>query len=275
MEGSATLQGRLWGGAAHTWAELREPLAAPLWQAMLDAAGVSPGARLLDAGCGSGGASLLAAQRGALVNGLDASDALLAIARRRVPDGDFRVGDLEILPYADSTFDVVLAADVLPYTARPAVVLGELARVSRRGASVVVAIGVRPDPTQQAIILALREVMAAGCAGPEPFALAEPGILEALVAGAGLRVLGTDEVRCPWEYADRETAWQAYASTGPLQAAMRLLGQAPVRAVVLRALVPHATAAGTVRLVSHFRYVVAAAHRQGEQGRGGERPDLQ
>ncbi len=59
-----------------------------------------------------------AAQRGALVNGLDAAEALLAIARLRVPDGDFRVGDLEILPYAASTFDAVLAADVLPYTMR-------------------------------------------------------------------------------------------------------------------------------------------------------------
>ncbi|HVC79086.1 MAG TPA: methyltransferase domain-containing protein, partial [Chloroflexota bacterium] len=187
-----------------------------------------------------------------------------------VPDGDFRVGDLEIVPYAGSTFDVVLAADVLPYTARPAVVLRELARVSRRGAYVVVAIGAMPDPTQQAITLVLRELLPGGCGGPEPFTLAEPGVLEALVAGAGLRVLGTDEVCCPWEYADPETAWQAYASTGPLQAAMRLLGQAPVRAAVLRALVPHATAEGTVRLVTHFRYIVATPHRKEEHGKGAE-----
>lgn len=157
MGGSATPRGRLGGGAARTWADPREPIVAPLWQAMLDTAGVGPGARLLDAGCGAGGASLLAAQRGALVNGLDASEALLAIARRRVPDGDFRVGDLEVLPYADSTFDAVIAADVLPYTARPAVALGELARISRRGASVVVAVGVAPDPGRHAMTLALRE----------------------------------------------------------------------------------------------------------------------
>ena len=274
MAGATTPQGRRWGGVAHTWAELQEPIAAPLWQAMVDAAGVGPGTRLLDAGCGAGGASLLAAQRGALVNGLDASDALLAIARVRVPDGEFRAGDLELLPYADSTFDVVLAADVLPRTARPAVVLGELARVSRQGAYVVVAIGTMPDPPQQAITLVPRELLPAGCAGPEPFALAEPGVLEALVAGAGLRVLATDEVCCPWEYTDPETAWQAYALTGPLQAAMRLLGQAPVRAAVLRALVPHATAEGTVRLVTRFRYLMATPHREEEHEKGGEHPDL-
>src|SRR5438093_11813299 len=97
--GSATVQGPLWGRAAHDWAELQEPTALPLWEAMLDAAAVGPGKRVLDAGCGAGGASMLAAGRGALVNGLDAAEALLAIARERVPDADFRVGDLDALPY--------------------------------------------------------------------------------------------------------------------------------------------------------------------------------
>jgi len=261
MAGSATLQGRLWGGAAHTWAELQEPGSVPLWQAMLDHAGVGPSTRLLDAGCGAGGASLLAAQRGALVNGVDASEALLTIARVRMPDGDFRVGDLEILPYAGGTFDAVIAADVLPYTVRPVVALRELARVSRREARLVVAVGVTPDPIQQAIALALLDLLPACCAGQEPFALSGPGVLDALVAEAGLWSLAAGEVRCPWEYTDRETAWQAQASTGPLQAAVRLLGQTPVRAVVLRALASAATTAGAVPLVAHFRYIVARPGR--------------
>ncbi len=269
MVGSATLQSHLWGGAAHIWAELQEPIAAPLWQAMLDVAHVGPGARLLDAGCGAGGASLLAAQRGALVNGLDAAEALLAIARLRVPDGDFRVGDLEILPYAANTFDVVLAANVLPYTLRPAVVLRELARVSRRGAYLVVAgEAAPPDPVRQAIALALREFLPACRAEHEPFEHARPGVLDALVAEAGLRVLSADDVRCPWQYADRETAWQAHASTGPLQAAMRLVGQAPIRAVVLRALIPFATAEDAVPVITHFRYVLATPCRQAESRKG-------
>jgi ubiquinone/menaquinone biosynthesis C-methylase UbiE len=163
MAGSRALQGHLWGGAAHTWAELQEPISTPLWQVLLDVAGVGQVTLLLDAGCGAGGASLLAAQRGALVNGLDASEALLAIARTRVPDGDFRVGDLELLPYVGSTFDAVIAADVLPYTAQPAVALRELARVGRQGARIVVAVGAwPPDPAQQAIASALRELLP-GC----------------------------------------------------------------------------------------------------------------
>src|SRR5919198_2686775 len=124
--GSATVQGQLWGRAAHDWAELQEPTALPLWEAMLDAAAIGPGTRVLDAGCGGGGASMLAASRGAFVNGLDAAQALLAIARERVPDADFHVGDLEALPYADGTFDAIIAADVLPYVADPDTALAEL-----------------------------------------------------------------------------------------------------------------------------------------------------
>jgi SAM-dependent methyltransferase len=83
--GSATRQGRLWGTAARDWPELQEPLALPLWEAMLDAAAVGPGTRVLDAGCGAGGASVRAAPRGAHVNGLDATEALRAISLLESP----------------------------------------------------------------------------------------------------------------------------------------------------------------------------------------------
>ena len=92
--GSSKIQGELWGAAARDWAEIQEPLHIPVWQAMLDAAKVGQGTFLLDAGCGGGGASVLAAQLGANVSGLDASEALIAIAGERVPQGDFRVGDV-------------------------------------------------------------------------------------------------------------------------------------------------------------------------------------
>src|ERR671935_2172978 len=198
--GSATVQGQLWGRAAHDWAELQEPLAAPLWEAMLDAAAVGPGTRLLDAGCGAGGASVLAARRGAQVNGLDAAEALLAIARTRVPDADFRAGDLDALPYADGTFDAVIAADVLPYVADPAAALRELRRVCAPAARVVIAIWGAPDECEQrAIVAAMREILPRPL-DAEPFALSAPGVLAALVAQAGLVVLGSGTVACPSEY---------------------------------------------------------------------------
>src|SRR5207244_3020076 len=156
--GSAAVQGPLWSRAAHDWAELQEPIALPLWVAMLDAAAVGPGTRVLDAGCGAGGASVLAAGRGAHVNGLDAAEALLAIARARVPDADFRAGDLDALPYADGTFDAVIAADVLQYVADPVAALRELRRVCTPEGRMVIAIWGMPEECEQrAIVAAVRQ----------------------------------------------------------------------------------------------------------------------
>jgi SAM-dependent methyltransferase len=224
---------------------------------MLDAAAVGPGTRVLDAGCGAGGASVLAAGRGAHVNGLDAAEALLAIARARVPDADFRAGDLETLPYADGTFDAILAADVLPYVADPAAALRELWRVCMPGGRVVIAIWGTPDECEQrAIVAAVREILPRPL-DAQPFALSAPGVLDALVAQAGLVVLGGGMVKCPCAYPDRETAWQAQVSTGPLQAALRVVGVPQLKAAVLRALASYTIATGSVRLENHFRYIIA------------------
>jgi ubiquinone/menaquinone biosynthesis C-methylase UbiE len=97
--GTAQVQGEMWGAAAEDWAALQEPSGTPLYEATYDALGLGNGTRLLDVGCGAGLAAQLAAKRGALVSAIDASTGLLAVARRRATDVDWRQGDLEDLPY--------------------------------------------------------------------------------------------------------------------------------------------------------------------------------
>ena len=95
---------------------------------------------ILDAGCGAGGLSSLAVQFGADVCGLDAAESLIAIARQEAPRGDFRIGDLEALPYADHTFDVVLAANSVQYADDPVAALSELKRVTRLGGRIAIGV---------------------------------------------------------------------------------------------------------------------------------------
>jgi SAM-dependent methyltransferase len=258
--GSAAVQGRLWSSAAHAWATLQEPPAQPLWEALLDAAAVGRRTRLLDAGCGAGGASVRAARRGAAVNGLDAAEALLAIARERVPDGDFRAGDLEALPYADASFDAIIASDVLPYVADPLAALRELRRVcTPRGRVVPAILGVPEECAQHAIVAAVRALLPRSLDRqwqPLGQSLAAPDAFNTLLAQAGLRVVGDGSVACPYEYPDRELAWQAQASAGPLQAALSVVGEPRLKAAVLRALAPYATNTGGVRIPNRFRYVI-------------------
>jgi ubiquinone/menaquinone biosynthesis C-methylase UbiE len=94
-----------------------EQVGLPLMGAALDAARVTRGTRLLDAGCGAGLGALLANLRGATVTALDASAELLAIARARLPEADIREGDLETLPFDDEAFDAVTAVNSIFYAA--------------------------------------------------------------------------------------------------------------------------------------------------------------
>ncbi len=86
---TAEVNGALWGARAADWASLQENQCEPVYEAVLERLSVGPGTVLLDAGCGAGMASQMAASRGARVTGVDASEALLAFARQRVPEGSF------------------------------------------------------------------------------------------------------------------------------------------------------------------------------------------
>jgi SAM-dependent methyltransferase len=182
---------------------------------------------------------------------------LLAIARERVPEADFHLGDLEALPYGDETFDTIIAADVLPYVADPLAALRELRRVCAPRGRVVVAVwGVPQECTQSALIGRVRALLARPLDG-EPFALSAPGALDVLMAQAALSVPGRGTVSCPQAYTDPEMAWQAQVSTGPLQGALRVVGEHVLKTAVLAALAPYETATGGVWMPSHFRYVTA------------------
>lgn len=257
--GSSAVQGELWGRAAHDWASLQEAQHAPFFEAMLDAVGNASGVRLLDAGCGGGGASVLAADRGAIVSGLDASGPLIEIASGRVSDGDFRVGDLESLPFGDDSFDAVIAANSIQYAEDRIAALRELARVATSDARIAVGLFGSPHKVDLRVIFAaIRDVMPEPPAGDGPFGLSDPGVLQSLVEDAGLNVIGTGDVNVPFIYSNTEVFWQALISGGPVQAAKDIVGEAALKQAVLEAVDPHITTSGGVRLGHNsFQYVTA------------------
>ncbi|MDO8569518.1 MAG: class I SAM-dependent methyltransferase [bacterium] len=68
-----------------------------------------PGARVLDVGCGSGVKSEYLVVHGLKVTGIDISDKLLEIAKREVPEGEFKVLSMTDLDSMTETFDGVFA----------------------------------------------------------------------------------------------------------------------------------------------------------------------
>lgn len=211
--------GRQWGEKAADWAETQEGLFLPFYQEAFRRAGLAAGDAMLDVGCGAGLAARTAAGLGARVSGLDASEGLLGVARMRLPDADLRLGDLEELPFADASFDLVTGFNSFQFAARPAVALAEARRVTRRGGQVAVVAWAEPDGMEAAeLVTALSSLQPPG--SPGPFALSDPNVLRALVAGAGLAPVEVFEVAAPWTYPDLHTALRALgsASGAPPQA---------------------------------------------------------
>src|SRR6266540_4394515 len=88
--GSAARWGPLWGARPADWA-LSEDQQTPTYEAALARIDLQPGQSVLDIGCGVGAFLRLVADRGARPFGLDASPALLEVARTPLPDADLRV----------------------------------------------------------------------------------------------------------------------------------------------------------------------------------------
>lgn len=256
---TAKIQGKLWGKAPQGWAEIQEPLHKPLWEAMLNAAGVGPETRFLDAGCGGGGASALAADRGAQVNGLDAAEGLLAFARERVPNGDFRLGDIESLPYDDDAFEAVFAANSVQYSKDRIAALRELGRVCTPGGRIVAGLfGSAEKVEYRAIFKAVRDALPEPPPGGGPFELSAPDKLEGLFAEAGLNVIESGEVDCPFSYPDFETFWRGNVAAGPLQGILQSFSEEQLKSTVRDAAETFRLDNGAILIRPNmFKYVVA------------------
>ena len=119
---SATYDAEMGGGLFAT----EEPIVAEYL------GGREPGVAL-DAACGTGRYAEFLARRGHRVIGVDSSPDMLAHARRRVPDGEFHLAELDRLPLPDDSVDVIVCTLALTHVPRLEPVLAEFARVLRPG----------------------------------------------------------------------------------------------------------------------------------------------
>jgi SAM-dependent methyltransferase len=102
---------------------------------------LQPGMRILDVACGAGQISIPAARAGAKVTGIDIAPNLIEQARARAQaenlDAHFEEGDAEMLPYPDSSFELVISLIGAMFAPRPELVAAELKRVCRPGGKII------------------------------------------------------------------------------------------------------------------------------------------
>jgi SAM-dependent methyltransferase len=120
-----------------------------------DIVGSLPVGVVLDAACGTGRYAQSLATRGHQVIGVDSSPDMLARARVRVPEGEFRLGQLQQLPVGDAEVDLVVCGLALTHVADLEPVIAEFARVLRPSGHLVIA-DVHPEGVLRGSIPSLR-----------------------------------------------------------------------------------------------------------------------
>jgi SAM-dependent methyltransferase len=257
--GSASMQGQLWGTRARDYAEVQEPTFLPLYESVLTRPEVANAASILDIGCGPGLAAQVFGRKIARIAGVDATEPFIEIAKRRLPSGDFRVAEMEILPHADAAFDVVSGFNAFQYAASPVNALREARRVAKPNGIIIIAVWGLPESCEAAGHLkALGSLMPAPPPGaPGPFALSDETKLKSLAAEGGLTPGAIFDVSCPWVYPDLDTALRGMLSAGPAERAIRASSFERAKEAVAAAIEPYRTASGGYQLKNTFRYLVA------------------
>ena len=250
--------GRGWGARATDWAYLWEPYALPANEELFDRLGVEAGVRLLDIACGSGFASAVAARRGAVVSGIDASAQLATIAAARTPDGSFRAGDMFALPFPDANFDLATSFNgiwkgcegALEEAKRVLVPEGRLGltfwgRFERLGLMPYFLTVIELSPSSHGT------------------ATTEQGdtqnVIEDMLSTAGFGILERGTVSVVNEWPDTPTAVRALAAAGPSVPAIEAVGYEAFCEALGQVISPLCDRDIGVRITSEFDWITAKA----------------
>jgi SAM-dependent methyltransferase len=193
-----------------------------LARALIAAAGVRPGERALDVGCGPGGLAtelveLLGSERVAAV---DPSESFATACRARLPGVQVELASAESLPFGDASFDHALAQLVVNFIPDPPSGVREMARVTRPGGTVAGAVW---DYAGEMTLLRgfwnAAVALDPGAAERDEgrtMPYCTPGDLEALWSGAGLADVAVAPVTVSAGYEGLDDLWEPLArGVGP------------------------------------------------------------
>jgi SAM-dependent methyltransferase len=228
----ATPEGELWGRRAAQRAALGAKMSLPAWRTAVERTNIGKGTRVLDLACGSGEFCALATEAGAHATGIDASQAMIELARRAAPAAEFHVRALGKLPWEDGTFDVVTAFNALFFAPDPEAAFAEAVRVSK---DYVVVCDWHPEHTS--------DILAVGWAIRGPSGRRRPEMPE---PHENLTI------DIPQHYPDEATMLRGFLSTGGYQRLIESEGEESVAEKIKAATEPHRTPDGGYRLENKY-----------------------
>lgn len=230
------------------------PITGRIVDPLLDDAKVGRGSRVLDVATGPGYVAARARQRGAAVVGIDIAHEMVALARRRYPEIDFRHGNAEELPFPDASFDAVVGSFVLLHLGRPERAAAECVRAAAPGGTV--AFSVWDAPERARIFGVFLEAIQAAEAPPPPdvppgppfFRFSSDQEFAGLLHAAGLEDVKVRCITFTHRVAAPEELWRGVLDGGVRTPAMILRQSADtqrrIRATFERLVEPYAVSGG-------------------------------
>jgi ubiquinone/menaquinone biosynthesis C-methylase UbiE len=189
-----------------------------------DFADVQAGQKVLDVGAGTGALTAELARRGAEVAAVDPSPPFVAALGRKFPDADTRAATAEELPWADASFDAVLAQLVLTFMNDAPAGIAEMRRVARPGGVVAACMWDRHGMDMLAAIHRTQEALAASGPTEARTLYRSRDEIEGLFLGSGFADVKTELLEVDWEYAGFDEFWDTMqGGVGPAGAWLKAL----------------------------------------------------
>jgi SAM-dependent methyltransferase len=228
--------------------------------ALLDAACVGDGSRVLDVATGAGYVAGAAARRGADPIGIDFSAAQVRMARETYPTVRFEQADAEALPFEPDTFDAVVNAFGMCHLPNPDLALREAFRVLKHGGRVAFSVWDAPERAVGfgALYAAVRAhgSMDVGLpAGPDFFLFSDPDRSARGLLSAGFVSPSCRQVPQVWRIAAPDKLFEV-VTEGTVRAAATLRAQSPRAREAIRAAVRETVA--TYKRGDHFEVPMPA-----------------
>lgn len=198
--------------------------AAPIAARVVELAGLIPGEKVLDVGCGAGAVLVRAAQAvapGGHVTGIDLSPRMLARAAAHAENQGVgglvtvRLGDAASPPLAGAAFGAVLSSLVLYLLPDPAAALAAWRRLLAPGGVLVFSWGIQPDPRWLPVFAAVD-----ACASEPGFVsytrrLPQRGGMQTVLRHCGYEHITTTVQTVTTRYDSPQQWWDASVSEGP------------------------------------------------------------
>ncbi len=239
---------------AKTYRDFFTPVTALAIKPLLDAIRLQAGVDLLDVATGPGSLAAEAHGLGARTVGVDLSPGMIELAAKSYPGIDFRVAEVEHLPFADRSFDAVVCNFGLGHFPYPEASVAECIRTLRRGGRI--ALSWWDDPGKQRIQGLFREAIAEIGIAPPPdvpegysiFRFAGTGEFRRLLEGAGLTDILVQDHKTTYLTPDVDTLWHgglgSFALTASAIAHQDKATQAAIRGALERRAIAYKTLAG-------------------------------